>query len=94
MIKCIGYIRKSGNFKDDSGKSIDYDNIILYLISDENDGVVGFESTQLKIKAASFEKLCPGLYSVNDLLDQTISLDYSLFSDKPVLRSISIIPTK
>lgn len=94
MIKCVGYIRKAGTFKDNFGKSIDYDNTILYLESDENDNVVGLESTELKLKTESLTNLCPGIYSANDLVGQVISLVYSFVSKYPVLKSISIVPSK
>lgn len=88
MIKCVGYNFSSGRFEKD-GKSFDYDNIVIYYVTDSNPSVFGLESGVLKVKRSEFPRMCTS--DVSDLLDKEISLDYVPLNGRVVLSRIRTI---
>lgn len=84
MIKCVGYQEKQGSFE-----SIVYDNIHLFLISNDDPDVIGFSVSELKIKRSDWDRLV-GSLTPSDLLDKEIELLYSLQKDKPKLKTIAL----
>ena len=88
MIKCVGYAFKSGSFEDEKGKKLEYDNVMLYYVSDNNFDVFGLETGVVKVKRSDWPKLC--VLPVEDLRDQQLQFDYAPVNGKVVLRRISL----
>lgn len=89
MIKCVGYQYKQGIFEDDKGKSVPYDNILLYYVSDNNKDVYGLEAQCLKVKRSDFLAVCRD--PVDSLLDRELILSYNPVGGKLVLSRIEVI---
>lgn len=91
MVKVIGYEIKKGTFTNDkTGELIDYDNINLHTITDQNTNVVGCSSSILKIKSKEFERIT-GHKIPNDLINKEVTLSYTPVGNNVVLSSISIV---
>lgn len=100
QMKLVGYAHKEGKFKNDAGEQIEFDNLVLDVITDtpvEGDNVKaqhGFHCSTLKIKFAQFRTLFPPeVKSLSDLdtwCGKEIQLDYSLLGSKPQLCGINL----
>lgn len=92
MMKCVGLAYKNGEFRDDSGKVIKYDNVVLYctvsLPPDEN--VFGLQTTEVKIKRSNLDLFLGGYFHPDDIVGHEIQLDYTPLNNKPVLTGIHI----
>jgi len=91
MTKCIGYQKKKGDFtKEGTTEKIFYDNIILYLISDEvPEGVIGKTVSEIKIKTDAIKELFKaGDVTLETIIDRDIMFCYSILAGKPVLTGI------
>ena len=84
MVKCIGYTFKQGSFE-----GISFDNVLLYIISDDDPDIVGMTGSELKIKRSDMERIFGNL-TPEDILDKEIELYYSLTKDKPKLKKITL----
>lgn len=84
MTKCIGYTQKQGSFE-----GISFDNILLYIVSDDDPDIVGMTGSEIKIKRSDAERILGNLQP-SDLLNKEIELFYSLTKDKPKLRKIAL----
>lgn len=92
MTKVIGIKDSCGKFTSKEGKEINYDNLVLYVITDSDPNVLGMTSSEIKIKKSNFEKitgLAVGSYS--DLIDKQVTLSFVLIKDKPILEKITIL---
>ena len=49
MIECIGIQEKSGKFEADNGKTVEYDNVMIYYITDDNPEVCGYYGKEQKV---------------------------------------------
>lgn len=91
MNKVIGVKHSKGSFET-NGKTIDYDNIVCYLITDTDDSVIGLTASEIKIKVENFEKITGlKLELMSELVDKEISLGYGLVKSKPVLERITVL---
>lgn len=91
MVKVIGYETKKGTFSNEkTGEVIDYDNINIYTITDQNKNVVGCSSSSIKIKSKEFEAIT-GCKSPNDLIDKEVMLNYIPIGNNVQLSSISFV---
>ena len=96
----VGYAHKRGTFTDEKGRAIDFDNLVLDVISDtpiDGDYVQeqnGMHCSSVKIKFAQFRNIFPPeIKQVSDLnawLNKNIMLEYSLLGAKPVLCGIRL----
>ena len=59
MTKVIGFKHAKGNFKANDGRDIDYDNYVLYVVTNDGlpDGTEGSMCYELKIKVNDFTHL-------------------------------------
>lgn len=90
MIKVVGFERKKGTFTNQqTGESIDYDNIILYCTNDAVDNVQGCYVSEIKVKSADFSKICCG-FKPEELLDHEIKSYYAPYSNRVKLSSIEV----
>jgi hypothetical protein len=94
MLKCIGYRFKSYH-NSINGTRIDSDKLIFSYISDEDPGVVGWESHQLEIKATSPQMLGErlsrifGVSIMNDQVGNLIAPELDKYLKQPVFISCS-----
>lgn len=92
MTKVIGIKDSKGNFTSKEGKSIDYDNLVLYVITDSDPNVLGMTSSEIKIKKSNFEKITSiSVAEYPNLIDKQVSLSFVLIKDKPILEKITIV---
>lgn len=92
MTKVIGIKDSKGNFISKEGKSIDYDNLVLYVITDSDPNVLGMTSSEIKIKKSNFEKITSiSVAEYPSLIDKQVSLAFALIKDKPILEKITIV---
>lgn len=89
MFEVIGLQEKSGEFEDDHGKTIKYDNIMLYYVTDENPDIIGFFGKEQKIARAKVKLLNAKDWS--ELLGKQIEFNFSMFTGTPVLSGVKII---
>ena len=93
MVKVLGFRRKKGSFVADDGRQVTYDNIELYIFSDEAPEVQGFycDSIKLPFKQESFENVA----NVADLLNREIELVYQVFGyTEPKLIAVRALEQK
>lgn len=99
LIKLVGYAHKEGRFKNDEGETIEFNNIVLDLLTDTPmDGEhikaqAGLHCSSLKIKHEQLRTLFPPeVKTLNDLdswINHEITLDFSLLGSKPTLCGIN-----
>lgn len=90
MTKVIGYELSNGDFTNDKGDVISYDNIKLYTITDSFENIVGCGSSMIKIKRTDFTKLT-GLKFPDDLIDKEINPVYTPVGNNVRLTSIQVL---
>lgn len=90
MTKVIGYEFSSGDFTNDKGDIISYDNIKLYTITDAFENIVGCGSSTIKVKREDFEKLT-GLKNPDQLLEKEIIPVYTPVGNSVRLTSIQVL---
>ncbi len=90
MTKVIGYELSKGDFTNDKGDVISYDNIKIYTITDAFDNIVGCGSSVIKIKRTDFEKLT-GLKKLDELIDREIEPVYTPVGNNVRLTSIKVL---
>ncbi|MGN0607369.1 MAG: hypothetical protein ACI4JM_12690 [Oscillospiraceae bacterium] len=87
MNKIIGLERKSGKFND-----IEYDNTIVYYVTDCNPNVNGFKGVEVKIKTSN---LCKWLgLSQNDLavlINRKVDFHYDFSCSPPLLCGVTLL---
>ena len=87
----VGYKHSEGNCVIE-GKSIDYNNVNLFIITDSDPSVTGFSAQTQKIKHKDFETIT-GLKCIDDLsqwLDKEIIFDWSQIGSRVVLSKIAL----
>lgn len=90
MTKVIGYELSSGDFTNDKGDVISYDNIKIYTITDVFDNIVGCGSSVIKVKRTDFEKIT-GLKKFDELIDKEITPVYTPVGNSVRLTSIKVL---
>lgn len=93
MIKVMGYQRKKGDFVSEDGRKVEYDNIELYVFTDEAQEVTGYfcDTLKLPFKETSFL----GVNNVSELINREIALDYKVFGLKvPKLVAVRALDVK
>lgn len=92
MIKCIGLEYKNGDFTDDSGKVVRYDNVVLHCTVSlpPDDNVVGLQTSQVKLKRSQLEYFLNGPFRPDDVVGHELQLEYTPLNGKPVLTGVHI----
>lgn len=90
MTKVIGYELSKGDFTNDKGDVVFYDNIKLYTITDAFENIVGCGLSMIKIKRNDFTKLT-GLKNLDDLIDKEINPVYTPVGNNVRLTSIQVL---
>lgn len=90
MVKVIGYEFSNGDFTNDKGDVISYDNIKIYTITDAFENIVGLGSSTLKIKRSDFKKLT-GFEKPDELLEKEIVPVYTPVGNSVRLTAIQIV---
>ncbi len=90
MIKVVGFETKKGSFTNQqTGEVIDYDNLIIYYVSDLKKEVEGLYSSEIKIKSKDIKKILGDL-NPSDLLDEEIIPYYIPVGNSVVLYHIDL----
>ena len=93
MIKVMGFQRKKGDFISDDNRRVEYDNIELYVFTDEAQDVTGYfcDTLKLPFKEESFL----GVNNVSELINREIALEYKVFGLKvPKLIAVRALEQK
>lgn len=93
MIKVMGFQRKQGDFIAEDGRKVQYDNVELYVFTDEAQDVTGYfcDTLKLPFKTESFV----GVNNVSELINREISLEYKVFGMKiPKLVAVHVLDKK
>ncbi len=90
MVKVIGYEFSNGDFTNDNGDVISYDNIKIYTITDAFENIVGCGSSTLKIKRSDFKKLT-GCEKPDEILEKEIVPVYTPVGNSVRLTAIQIV---
>lgn len=75
MIKCVGCKYSSGEFSID-GKSVAYDNAILYCVSDEDKETKGLLAYEVKLNRQKM--ILEGVNAFDELVDHIVSFTVSI----------------
>lgn len=91
MTQVVGYAIKTGSFTPSGSKeAVEYNNIILYLISDIVPNVEGYMAFECKIKFSDFAKITNGV-KAKDLVGNCIEMNYISTGKQNILCSIKVI---
>ena len=88
MLECTGIQEKKGSFENDKGKTIDYDNVMIYYISDEEPSVIGFISKELKVSKRQVDAL--NFEDWEELIGKQIEFRFNIFGSAPKLSGVAI----
>ena len=100
MIKVVGIQHKSGSFENDDKKEIKYDNIVLHLVDDNQDGFDGVSGNvvdKLKISTNKFSDMFGGKITpetANTLVGNAIELVSAIRNGIPKVTGIRIVNSK
>lgn len=93
MIKIVGFQHKQGDFDNEKGRNIAYDNIILYIICDSVKDVIGCSVSELKIAFDKCESITGFKYELlPEIINKKVSLNYIPVGKYQQLESIMILP--
>lgn len=93
MIKIVGFQHKEGNFVDNSGRNVSYNNIFLFYVSDVIHDVVGCSVGELKVPFESCKAITGFDYStLPELLDKNVELSYIPRGKYQLLSSVRVVP--
>ena len=95
MTKIVGYQHKKGSFTNDSKENVNYDNVILYFVSDGVDGVTGCSVGEVKVSNDKLEAITGfKLNNLDQIINKKVFFNYIPDAKFPKLNSISIMPEK
>lgn len=89
MFECTGIQQKKGSFQDDHGKTIDYDNVLIFYLTDENPEVLGFMTKELKVSKRIVHPI--GFEDWEDLIGKQIGFHYNIFTGTPKLDGVELL---
>ena len=89
MIECIGYQIKAGSFEDDKGRTVDYDNVMLYYITDDSDEIIGYFGKEQKIANKKVEKI--NFKEWSECIGKMIEVRFNMFGATPRLDGVKIV---
>jgi hypothetical protein len=89
MIECVGLQSKSGSFVDTTGKTIDYDNVIIYYVADDNPDVTGYFARELKVSRSRVNKI--NFADWSDIIGKQLELAYNIYGNAPRLTGVKIV---
>lgn len=93
MIKVMGWRRKKGDFVSEDGRKVTYDNVELYVFTNEVPEVNGFFCDTVKVPFK--EESLIGTKNFSDLLNQEIELVYQVFGVRePKLTAVRLLSGK
>lgn len=95
MIKIVGFQHKEGSFCDTNGRIVNYNNVVLFYVSDVVRDVVGCSVGELKIPFDSCKGITGYDYSVlPELVDKNVELSYIPLGKYQQLSSIRVVDKK
>ena len=95
MIKIVGFQHKEGSFDDNNGRTIKYNSVLLFYVSDVIPEVVGRSVGELKIPFDSCKGITGYDYSLlPELIDKNVELSYIPLGKYQQLSSIRVVEDK
>lgn len=88
MIECIGIQTRKGSFEDDKGRTVEYDNVMIYYVTNDNPDIIGYFGKEMKVNNAKVRKI--GFDNWEDLIGKVIDFHYNMFGTKPTLDGVVI----
>ena len=90
MIKVVGVKESKGEFTPEGKKeAIVFNNMMLYVITDENEGVIGYSTGSIKVKVERVS--CVGFEKWEDLIDHEIMVSYKVGVSNPEISAIVLV---
>lgn len=90
MNKVTGYRISSGNFNNDKGERVDYNNILFNIITDSNPKYKGFApGGELKIKADELLTVTDGI-TADELIGKEVEFTTYMLAGEPKVASIVV----
>ncbi len=89
MIECIGIQEKSGKFEADNGKTVEYDNVMIYYITDDNPEVCGYYGKEQKVSKLRVEPI--NFREWTELIGKRIEFVFNVFGNAPRLTGVKIV---
>lgn len=89
MYECVGITEKAGSFTDEKGRNVEYDNVLIYFVTDENPEVMGFmvreqKCSKKRVAMANFDNW-------NQLVGKQFEFVYNIFGAVPTLSGVRIL---
>lgn len=92
MNKIIGLERKQGEFTNDNGNKINYDNTLVYFVTDTNVNVLGMKGSYLKVKTSELAKMLGcDVKDVGIAVNRKADFHFDLSVTPPTLCGITLI---
>lgn len=89
MIECIGIQKRKGSFEDDKGRTVEYDNVMIYFVTNDNNEIQGFYGKELKVNTKQVEKI--NFQEWEQIIGKVIDFHYNMFGTAPKLDGIKIV---
>lgn len=88
----VGLERKADTFANDEGKSIPYDNTMIYFITDSSNTVTGFKCGSVKVKTKTLtSSLGCDVSSLPMLLNnKAVDFTFDLSFSQPVINNVIV----
>ena len=95
MTKIVGLQRKNGNFDNDRGQKVEYDNIMLYFVSDGISGITGCSVGEVKIPYDKCEAMTSFVFKdLGGIINKNVQFNYIPDGKFPKLESITVLDDK
>ena len=91
-IKIVGVERNGGNFKNDEGSDVPYDNLIFHILADTNKKVKGLSTGTCKLAVKKLKDVI-GSEDYESLVGKEVVMDYIPNGKAMDLVSISVVPS-
>ena len=90
MLECIGYSEKKGSFTDDvTNEKIEYDNVFIYYVTNDNSEINGYFGKEMKIKRKEVEMI--NFKSWDECYGKILEFRFNMFGSKPKLDGVKIV---
>ena len=89
MIECIGVQERKGSFQDDKGREVEYDNVMLYYVTNDNPDILGYFGKEMKVNNKKVEKI--NFKNWEECIGKVLDFHYNMFGTTPTLDGIKIV---
>lgn len=90
MIKVVGIKESKGEFTPEGKKEvIVFNNMMLYVNTDENEGVIGYSTGSIKVKVDRVQRV--GFQTWEELIDHKIMVSYKVGVSNPEISAVVLV---